>query len=524
MTTINRISGLASGLDTDTIVKNLVKVAQAPVDKLKQERQIWQWKQEDYRKINTSLLNLRNQVFNLKMQSAFKAMKATSSDEAVLKAQAASTASEGVYEVEVVNLAKAASSVSSSSIAAAGKTVDPTKTLAELEDSLDVAIEWEEGTGTRTAHFSINGVAFEINENMTLNQVISKVNSSQTAGVTMFFDSSTGRMSVMAKKTGDYNQGAAEIDVEGQFLTGVLKLSDAEGTDATFNLNGITGITSNTNSYTANGVTFQFQKAAPGQTITVTVKSDVDSIVQTIKSFVDAYNQVISDVNAKLTEARPKDEKGRYYLPLTDEERQQLKDSGQEDKISQLEAMAKTGLLRNDSLLTAALSSMRLALGGVVSGLEDKVTITKSGSTIEATANQLSVIGITTGSWSERGKLYLDENRLREALNSNPEAVMKLFTNSSDTYEEKGIAQRLYDAINTAVTNIGKKAGSSYSAVDTSEIGNKVRTINERIAKLEDRIAMLEDRYWSQFTRLEQYISKTNAQSMWLANIFANKQ
>ena len=91
MAVINRISGLASGLDVDQIVKDLMRSYQMRIDKVKQNKQIWQWRQEDYRAINTSLLSLRNTVFDLRLQRTFLARKVSSSDENIVTVSVSSS-------------------------------------------------------------------------------------------------------------------------------------------------------------------------------------------------------------------------------------------------------------------------------------------------------------------------------------------------------------------------------------------------------------------------------------------------
>ena len=66
-----RISGLASGMDIDGIVKDLMNAHRMRLNSVEQDKQIWQWRQENYRSINTALLNMRNAVFDLKQTSGF---------------------------------------------------------------------------------------------------------------------------------------------------------------------------------------------------------------------------------------------------------------------------------------------------------------------------------------------------------------------------------------------------------------------------------------------------------------------
>lgn len=76
-----------------------------------------------------------------------------------------------------------------------------------------------------------------------------------------------------------------------------------------------------------------------------------------------------------------------------------------EDEIEKWEAKAKSGLLRNDSILTNGLYGMRSSFMNSVAGLGD------------ATMDSLAEIGITTSStYSDGGKLVIDEDKLRSAI------------------------------------------------------------------------------------------------------------
>ncbi|MGB4504054.1 MAG: flagellar cap protein FliD N-terminal domain-containing protein, partial [Syntrophaceticus sp.] len=105
---INRVSGLATGLDVDQIVKDLMRGHQMRLDKVWQDKQIWQWRQDEYRAINTSLLTLRNKVFDLKLQGTFQARRTVSSDQSLVTASANSNAPVTSYQVKVSQLATVA--------------------------------------------------------------------------------------------------------------------------------------------------------------------------------------------------------------------------------------------------------------------------------------------------------------------------------------------------------------------------------------------------------------------------------
>ena len=82
---------------------------------------------------------------------------------------------------------------------------------------------------------------------------------------------------------------------------------------------------------------------AEDEYITIVVNNNTEQLFENIKSFIEKYNELVKTIEDKLREPKYKD-----YLPLTDEEREQLSDK-QEEK---LEEMARSGLLRNDSILS----------------------------------------------------------------------------------------------------------------------------------------------------------------------------
>jgi flagellar hook-associated protein 2 len=116
-----RIGGLASGMDIDSIVSDLMKAERIPLDKLKQEKQILEWKRDDYREINTLLLDFRSELTQMKLSSNYKARTTTSTNEDLLTATANSSATQGSYNISnVTQLASAATLVNGGGISSDG--------------------------------------------------------------------------------------------------------------------------------------------------------------------------------------------------------------------------------------------------------------------------------------------------------------------------------------------------------------------------------------------------------------------
>ena len=78
-----RVSGLASGMDIDSIVKQLMDAERLPLNKLKQKKQILEWKRDDYRSMNTLLTDFRSKVLNMKLSSSYGAKQTSSSNESM---------------------------------------------------------------------------------------------------------------------------------------------------------------------------------------------------------------------------------------------------------------------------------------------------------------------------------------------------------------------------------------------------------------------------------------------------------
>jgi len=227
--------------------------------------------------------------------------------------------------------------------------------------------------------------------------------------------------------------------------------------------------------------------------------SDIDSMVDKVKEFVEKYNELISGMNDSL-----KEKKYRDFPPLTDEQRKDMTEAEQklwDDK-------AKSGLHRNDSIVSGGLSDMRNAIYGKV-GIDDNIIDT------------LAEMGITTSSiYTDGGKLVINEEKLKKALTENPDQVVKTLTQSGEktsTEDTRGIVQRLRDSMKVFTNKIETKAGKVSSTDQQYTIGKSLIDTNDRITNFKRRLEDMEARYWKQFTAMETAINKANSQSSYLS-------
>ena len=168
-----RIGGLASGMDIDQIVRDLMKAERMKVDTLLQKKQITEWQQEDYRTINSSLRSFRdNNVFNMRLQSTFLAKLATSSNKDAVSASASTSAFAGTHTIEVTQLAKGAS--------VTGDKINSDINKSTLQNQLKIV-----DTTTFEEKLTINGTTFEVDiETENIHALISKINSQRVTGIT----------------------------------------------------------------------------------------------------------------------------------------------------------------------------------------------------------------------------------------------------------------------------------------------------------------------------------------------------
>lgn len=501
---VTRISGLASGLDTDSIVKKLMDVERIPLNQLRQKQQKQTWLIDTYRQLNSEILAFRmNTLFNMKLSGAYNTYDVSSSNSSIVSGTGTANSIAGTYSVAVKQLAESAVLTGNS------VQLDSTQPLGTSASfTIDVVNDPNNPT-PKSANIAID-------TDDTISDVVSKINSAvdenqKSLGLQAVYDSNLKQFIVKTKNTGaETSIKFSSQTTEGQtFLTNTLGLTTLTdfGEDGSIEVNGTEVNGLKTNNVTILGINYTLKGVSPidssGNPIasTVTVSQNIDAEIKNIKDFVDKYNSLLEKMNKLVNEQVYRD-----YLPLLDEQRSEMS----EKQIEQWEEKAKSGLLHNDSLLTGLISKMRNAMSSVVS----------NGSTY----NSLSSIGISSKTYQDRGKLYVDETKLRAAIQADPDAVQKLFSQIGDTSTgTNGIINRLSDDMQQAIKDLTKKAGTTgNSQYDQSTIGRLLNQIKGDINRQNDRLLKKEDQYYRQFTAMEKAVSQFNSQSSWLYSQFSS--
>ncbi|WP_028608237.1 flagellar filament capping protein FliD [Paenibacillus harenae] len=227
-------------------------------------------------------------------------------------------------------------------------------------------------------------------------------------------------------------------------------------------------------------------------------QADKDAIYNKISDFVKSYNDSSITIKGKLSEKAE-----RAYQPLTSEEKKAMS----EDDIKNWEQKAKQGLLGSDQILTDAYSNFRSIATSDVESITDP-----------AKPDSLADVGITTGIYdrsnpSTAGKLYVNSEKLKAAIEADPKAVIELFG---------GVAQKMFTETTNTIAKISSKAGSAgsvYNNVSTA-LGKIEADIEKKINILNAKINKKEDKYYLMFSTMEKAIANGNAQMSWLQSQF----
>ncbi len=524
---ITRLTGMATGLDTDTMVKQMMQPYRARVDKVKQDKQLIQWKQDLYRDILNDVNNfkstyfdvLRNDTYMLS-NSSYAGFDITSSAASTgANATASVGAKAGVYELSDITLATTAKK--------SGKDGEfELSTSDKMSTILTGAVAFSIKVGTSEAvSFSYDFSDPLKDKEKTVSDILSDI--SKQTGLDVSY-SQLGKNFTIATKTTGTSQSIELKDSAGTFLdklfgddplTDVAMNTTKIGSDATVtikNPDGITAtVTKSTNNFTIDGMNYTLN----GTTNTnITVTANTQKTFDKIKDFVDKYNELIDKIEKKVSE-----KKQYSYKPLTDEQKKEMN----ENDIKNWEERAKSGLLKSDSNLEKMLTELRSSIYGAVDG------------------SLISEIGISTSKdTSKRGKLEINEIKLKEALKNNPDKVTNIFVKKSTTipsynpdlsvldrktrWEEQGVFSRFEDILKD-YTRISRnkegkkgllieKAGikgdlSEFKNTLSKDLDDKDKIIKDMERKLYDR----ENKFYLKFAQLEKAMNQMNAQSSWLA-------
>jgi flagellar hook-associated protein 2 len=444
-----------SGLDTASIIDQLMAAEKIPRTKITNDQAIDNKKVSIYNDLSTKLTALK--TANDDLSSALTwidTQTVESTDATKFTVSRTGGAPPGGYDVSVDQLAAAAR-----------------QTYKFVSPSADGTLDIANADGTSRSSIPLQAGA-------TVDDAVTAINGS--SGSNLYAVNVNGNLVLSAKTTGDQSGfGIAGSGIDSQ-------LEDVAGKNAKVTINGTSyERQSNTITDALPGVSITLKgKTTTGSTVGLTVGApgpDKDKIVDKLKSFVTAYNDVVTATRAATTE-------------------QPVVNASTTDDI-------QIGTLFGDSALSTMLSQFRTTLSSAVSGLSGSYT-------------SMGDLGLTTGAASATinqdsldGKLVLDETKLRAALDADPNAVKALMGGMSGT---NGFAQ----GFGSILANYQGSAGLIQSRITsaTSDLTDLASKLTNFDARMDSKQALLQ----KQFTAMEQALSTSNSAGTSLAGLLTS--
>jgi len=466
--TIN-FSGLATGIDTSSIVSQLMALERAPERILTNQKTKMQSQVSAYNALSSALTTLQGLMAGMNTPDTFATKTSAVADSTVAAATASSSAQVGNHTLIVTSLARSQTLLSQSSTNS-GYASDTAKNFgtgtitvtnaADPTHPLSVNI-----TGTNN---SLQGIAAAINDS----------GANVTASVVNDGSGTPYRLAIIGKDTGTYSVTSGLTGGTYDAPTFAEKVSASQ---AVFQLDGI-DMTRTTNTVgdalPGLSLTLQGTTTNPAGT-TITIGNDTAAVTAKINSFVTSYNNVMNLII-----------QGTAFDPTT----------------------KKAGVLLGDSTIRTVLDTLKTTLSSKVAG---------------ATGSFSSLADIGFNSDAHTGLLSVDSSKLSNSLNSDFKSVSSLFTqntgNNGLALNQYGIAEQFNKRIDFLTHYYSGYSGTG--TLNNGVISTRIKGLNDSMTDIDNQIAAMEVRMISmennmnaRFTAMEQLISNTTA---WGNQLFA---
>lgn len=219
-----RMTGLISGLDTESIVNQLMSAQRTKQTKVENKKQKLEWKQEIWKGLNTKIYGFyKDSLSKMKYSSNYSTKKASVSDSTKLTATASTKAAAGSYKVEINKIASA-QYVTSGKLdykdtdGKTAKTATSSTKLSDLGMSLGTVLKLKVGDKSS---------ALEVNDSTTIKDF---VNFCSNAGLNATFDEKQQRFFLSSKDSGEKNSFSLSANTySSEGGTAITELNDAAG-------------------------------------------------------------------------------------------------------------------------------------------------------------------------------------------------------------------------------------------------------------------------------------------------------
>lgn len=484
-----RITGLNSGLDTESIISALVSSYNYKTDKYKKAQTKLSWKQDAWKTLNTKIYSFYNSVGNLKLSSAYNLKSTTVSDSTKATVSASSSVPNGTQKLNVLKVAQTGY-LTGGELSVSGKDVTGSTKLSDLGYK-NGAAQLKVTMGNKTEK------TIDVSGDTTVNEFVAKL---KEAGLSANFDEANKRIFINAKESG--TAGDFTLSDNNLGVLSALKIDDAsavkiQASDAEIKLNGVT-YTSSQNTFSINGLSITAQGVTgdgDDKAITITTSTDTQGIYDKIKDFMTQYNSLINEITSLYNAAPTKG-----YEPLTDEEKDAMSDA----EVEKWEEKIKASLLRRDDSLAGVMNAMTSSM--------------RQGFEIDGKKYYLSSFGIRTQGYlsapsNQNNAFHIDGDEDDSVSSANEDKLMAAITSDPDTvltFMQK-LAEGLYDAVGDKMK--ATSLSSVYTVYNDKEMASEYSDYTSLIKKWEEKLTKQEDYYYKKFAAMETALSKINSQS-----------
>lgn len=514
-----RITGLNSGLDTESIISALVSSYNYKTEKYKKAQTKLSWKQDAWKELNTKIYSLYKNVGNMKLSTAYNLRKTTVSDTTKATVTAGGSVTNGSYSVQITQLAKAGYLT--------GTELKNTKDeSAKVTSSTTVGELGLESTGSFTIKAGTGEEkTITVNTDTKISEVVTQL---REAGVNASFDENNKRFFISAKEAGETNDFVIKPGEAGESVLNALGINEYAAqtidgetgeVDRTNSVSRIKGqgsiiyvngaefkgdtntVTVNGLSVQATGVTGDKYDATGASAINITVSTDTEGIYDKIKDFLSQYNSLVNEMT-RLYNA----DSAKGYEPLTDEEKDAMSDT----EVEKWEEKIKGALLRRDDTLSGVLSAMTNAM---------TKSYTINGKSYNLSSFGIQTLGFLNAPKNEHNAYHIDgdeddtntsgkTDKLMAALHEDPDAVVNFMME---------LTSGLYSAVDTKMKST--TLSSVYTVYNDKEMASEYSDYTSLIRKWEERLEQQQDYYYKKFSQMETALSKLNSQTSSLSGL-----
>lgn len=369
-----RMTGLTSGLDTESIVNQLMSAQRTKQTKVENKKQKLEWKQEIWKGLNTKIYGFyKDSLSKMKYSSNYSTKKASVSDSTKLTATASTKAAAGSYKVEIHSIASA-QYVTSGKLSTykdsdgKDKTATSSTKLSDLGMSLGTVLKLEVGDKSS---------ALEVKDDTTIKDF---VNFCSNAGLNATFDEKQQRFFLSSKDSGEENSFSLSANTY-----------SSEGDTAITELNDAVGLANFTSSQKTKYNSIVYGAIASGTQISDDDKETLKSIAVSsadadAKSKATEFYRASLNKTYDISDEEKEKIKKKYDSDLTlsgDDRTKAIADAIEKKKQSDIEEKLKTDEYKTkiSEAVTKGITAEEVRKAGLAvnndSGVEDPASISK---------------------------------------------------------------------------------------------------------------------------------------------------